>query len=384
MLVRTCLLVITGISRALCFAWAIVRFDAFVLSAGSSFFRFRELPLLRLLGKRVVYTLHGTDARPPYIDGFFEPEHYGLRCERGGANEESGQSETDKVKAYIQIAARLKRQLELIERYSNVVVCGPSYSHFLTRPFVSFYSVGIPVIVPRDQIERKESVRDKVRILHAPSYALGKGTDRIRSIMVNLERQGLSIEYKEISGRPNSEVLKEIENSDLIVDQVYSDTPMAMFAAEAASLGKPAVVGGYYSRVMRTHLPEDQIPPTSYCVPEKLQETVEKFVGDREKRLRLGDAARTFVHENWTTGKVASRFLCLLQGDPPQDWLIDPLHVMYVQGCGLSERRARENVAAVIRTGGVGALQLSHNPNLEKLFIKFAESNEADVKTSSS
>ena len=384
-LIRAILLALTALSRVLLFVWAILRFDVFVLGAGSSFFKFHELSLLRLLGKRVIYTLHGTDARPAYIDGFFDPRQYGLKQDRIGASQaDADQAQAspaiEMARAHIRVAARRRREVRAIERNAHVVICAPSYSHFLTRPFVSFYSVGIPLSVAENQEIEIERSGEKVRILHAPSYARGKGTEQVRSMVVDLQRQGFSIEYQEISGRPNSEVLQEIGSSDLIVDQVYSDTPMAMFAAEAASLGKPAVVGGYYSQVMRTHLPDDQIPPTAYCCPEELHETIGELVKDREKRFQLGNAARTFVLEKWLAKSVAARFLRLLQGPPPSEWLIDPMRVMYVQGCGLSEGQARENVAAVIRAGGVQALQLSHKPELEELFIKFAKSEMPDVQ----
>jgi hypothetical protein len=38
---------------------------------------------------------------------------------------------------------------------------------------------------------------------------------------------------------------------------------------------------------------------------------------------------------------------------------------------GLSEQRAREIVAAVIRDGGIGALQISDKPELEAAFQRF-------------
>lgn len=382
-LIRASLLALTVLSRLLLFIWAIGRFDVFVLGAGSSFFRFLELPLLRLFGKRVVYTLHGTDARPPYIDGFFQPEHYELR--QDPAEEMKGSMSVNRsariVAAHIRIAARRRRQVRQIERHAHVVICGPSYSHFLTRPFVSFYSVGVPLMVSQNQVKRAERSHEKVRILHAPSDAAGKGTDQIRAIMAALEALGFLIEYREVTGRPNSEVLAEIEHSDLVVDQLYSDTPMAMFAAEAASLGKPAVVGGYYSQVMRSHLPKEQIPPTAFCHPDELKETTAMLIKDHERRHKFGDDARNFVLERWSARSVAKRFLRLFEGVPPSDWVIDPMEVLYLQGCGLSEKQAKLNVAAVIRSGGVKALQLSDKPDLEKLFLEFAKSEITDVQT---
>ena len=54
--------------------------------------------------------------------------------------------------------------------------------------------------------------------------------------------EGLPLEYVEIVGQPNDIVLAEIARSAFVIDQLYSDTPMAGFAAEAARLGKPAIV----------------------------------------------------------------------------------------------------------------------------------------------
>jgi hypothetical protein len=232
-------------------------------------------------------------------------------------------------------------------------------------------------------VKRDERSHEKVGILHAPSYAPGKGTDQIRASKAALEAQGFSIDYREITGRPNSEVLAEIERADLVVDQLYSDTPMAMFAAEAASLGKPAVVGGYYSQVMRSHVPKEQIPPTAFCHPDELKETIAMLIKDHERRHRFGDDARNFVHEKWSARSVAKRFLRLFEGDPPSEWVIDPMQVLYLQGCGLSEKQAKLNVAAVIRSGGVKALQLSDKPDLEKLFLEFSKSEMTDVQTPS-
>ena len=46
-------------------------------------------------------------------------------------------------------------------------------------------------------------------------------------------------------------VLEKMAMSDIVVDQVYCDTPMAGFATEAAINGVPVVVGGYYADVYK-------------------------------------------------------------------------------------------------------------------------------------
>ena len=46
-----------------------MRFDVFVFGFANTFLRLAELPLLRLLRKKVIFVLHGSDARPPYMNG---------------------------------------------------------------------------------------------------------------------------------------------------------------------------------------------------------------------------------------------------------------------------------------------------------------------------
>lgn len=365
-------------TRLLLFAWALVRFDVFILGAGSSFFSFREFPLLRLLGKKVIYTLYGTDSRPPYIDGFFDPGQYGLPvCATHDPEMDTPRQRAERFAlAHAAIARRRRQQVRTIERNAVAVVCGPSYSHFLTRPFVSFCAVGLPISAVQGVPESSMPLqKGQVRILHAPSELRGKGTHEIRSAIAILKARDLPIEYVEISGRPNAEVMAEIALCDLVIDQFYSDMPMATFATEAGLLGKPAVVGGYYSASVRGHVPADQLPPTAFCHPDKLADTVAALVTDPAARAQLGADAQRYVTERWDVKVVASRFLQILKGVPP-DWLIDPHQVTYLHGIGLSESQARANIAALISIGGVEALQLSHRPDLERLFARFAEESD--------
>jgi hypothetical protein len=51
------------------FMRALARYDVFIFGFGSSFLDGWDLPLLRMLGKTVVCQFHGSDSRPPYIDG---------------------------------------------------------------------------------------------------------------------------------------------------------------------------------------------------------------------------------------------------------------------------------------------------------------------------
>lgn len=366
-------------TRLFLFIWAAIRFDIFIMGAGSSFFGMRELPLLRLLGKIVIYTLHGTDARPPYIDGFFDPAQYGLQPSDSPIVASDPRYRAERfAEAHAVVTARRCRLVRKVERYASVVVCAPNYAQFLSRPFVNFYAVGLPTALPSGfrspPPQRSESGR--ARVLHAPSHVAGKGTAQIRKIIAELQARGLAIEYVEVSGRPNAEVFLEIAQSDFVVDQFYGDSPMAAFAAEAGMLGKPAVVGGYFAAKAMEEITSEFMPPSAFCLPEQLGETIARLARDPDERRQLGADANAFVSTRWAPACVAERFLRLIDSDVPQEWIIEPSRLSYLQGIGLSEDQARANMAALIDRYGYEALGLEHKPVLQDLFIAFARGAE--------
>lgn len=354
------------LTRLLLFLWSIAKFDVFLLGGGSSFFRFAEFPILKLLGKRIVYTFHGTDCRPAFIDGIIEDQSL------ADLSAESRNSPLV-TKYYIDSTKRRKANVDTIDRFADVIVNVPPQAHFHTRPYVHGLIIGLPFCCEA-QWDQPPAEQDcnAARVLHCPSHRGGKGTSIIRDAVARLRQDGYALEYVEISGKPNSCVLEEIRRCDFVVDQLYSDNPMAGFAREAAFLGKPAVVAGYYSEVLKNDLPEKFIPPSLYCHPKDIKQAIERLVSDKNMRLRLGLLAKKYVEANWTAEKVAMRYMRLIEGDIPKEWLYSPHDVRYLHGCGLSEEQVRQNIRSVVELGGKEALQLRDKPSLEKMLIDFA------------
>ena len=55
--------------KILLFFFVLPRYDVFIFSYRSTFFHYMELPLLKMCNKRVFYVFHGSDSRPPYLNG---------------------------------------------------------------------------------------------------------------------------------------------------------------------------------------------------------------------------------------------------------------------------------------------------------------------------
>ena len=353
------------------FAWAAVRYDVFIFGGGSTLLRGRELPILRRLGKRIIWVFTGSDHRPPYLNGMWA---------RGAL--ENGQARL------LRETADAVERVRTAERYADVIVASASSAQFHRRPFVHFVSIGIATPHLPD-IPASASVfhGHGVRILHCPSDPISKGTSLIRQYVDQLRVAGREIDYAEVTGRPNPEVLAAIRDCDFVIDELYSDTPMAVFATEASLLGKGVVVAGYYARDYERDLGSSgDIPPTLFCAPDQAGEAIRRMVDDVPFRAELGRRAAEFVSQRWSPSQVARRYMRLIDDDIPAEWWCEPGCIEYVMGWGLTEALWQESLRAVVHTVGVQALAEAANPALRQALERVsaelpAETTKATIDT---
>jgi hypothetical protein len=120
--------VVAGILKIALLVWAAWRHDIFIFGYGTTFFGYLELPLLRLLGRKIIYQCHGSDSRPPFMDGSVVPN--------------GGQFDATLC---VRQTRRQKRVIGIIDKYAHVVVDMPTQGLFRMRPFVNWLFVGLPV-----------------------------------------------------------------------------------------------------------------------------------------------------------------------------------------------------------------------------------------------
>lgn len=348
---------VAGVLKLALLAWAIWRHDIFIFSYRTTFFGYVELPLLRLLGRKIIYQYHGSDSRPPFMDGAVVPD--------GGQFDAA---------LCVRQTRRQKRLVGIIDKYAHVVVDTPTQGLFHTRPFVNWLFVGLPASrVAGVPAARPVGIsRASVRILHCPSHPQAKGTPRIRQAVELLRQEGLPLEFVEVTGQPNSVVQAQLAQCDLVIDQLYADYAMPGLATEAAWMGKPVIICGYAVELWEKILPPELRPPTCYVHPDKLSDAIRQLATDAQYRKDLGRRAQQFVQERWHPAKIAQRYLDLAQGNVRAEWLCDPATIDYIHGCCVSESDLREMIRQVLEIGGPGALQLDDKPALRDKLIELA------------
>lgn len=337
------------------FVYALFRYDCFIYIYGNGiFFHNRylrkieevEFFILKLFRKKMVMWLCGSDSRPLYCDG---ANYY---------------SDIEKIYS---ITREKAAKIKMLEKYMDLIDYSPS-SHFHTKPYLIFNCIGIPVDIKEKVRIDKKNV-DKVRILHAPSDQKAKGTVIVRNIVKEMQEEGYDFEYMEVSGLPHRVVLEKMAMSDIVVDQVYSDTPMAGFATEAAINGVPVVVGGYYAEVYKKVLP-DPIAPTVYCNPKELKEKIIYLIEHEEERIRIGEKERAYVEGHCLAETVANKFLRIFDHSYPKEWIMNPSDNDYIWGYGQSREAVANEITRLIDRYGTEALCLDKNGILYKKYVQ--------------
>lgn len=344
--------------RLCVFLYAIFRCDVFVFPGSGSFFKFNDLFILKLLKKKIIVVYLGSDARPAYLSG----KHL----------DDLGKP-FDPVQVEKEIAKQA-RWIRTVEKYADVIVNHTATGQLFTRNFVRLHALGMPVKNPHEKSPSNKSA-NVFRIVHAPSRPLAKGSMVFKKAIEDLRTEGYEIDLIELVNVPNRVVLDELSNCDLVLDELYSDVPMAMLATEAAAYAKPVIVAGYYAEQYTIDNPSCVVPPTLYVLPTEVKEAIRKLIDDEGYRLSLGKRACEFVSKYWNTRVVAENYMRLLEDtEAVKSWECNPMSLTYYWGWGLSQDNWRHQIGEFVSKCGSESLLLGHNELLKQRVLSEVKS----------
>jgi glycosyltransferase involved in cell wall biosynthesis len=267
-------------------------FDVFHLYFGESLLgpSLADVPWLRRLGKKVFFYFCGCDVRDTkktIASHEFSACHecWPMHC---SANRKEAQ--------------RVAR-----EHADGVFVSTPDLLEFvesaqlLPQPidlerFNSLRSKLLVSTVPR--------TNDRVRIVHAPTNRLIKGTRYIEKAVEQLAADGLDIELVLVEGRPYEEALQIYNEADIGVDQLLIGA-YGQFSIEMMALGKPVVC--FIRDELRKYYPPSL--PIISATPKDLIEVLREEVKGREKWTAIGDAGRAYIEQVHDAQRVAATAL---------------------------------------------------------------------------
>lgn len=132
-------------------------------------------------------------------------------------------------------------------------------------------------------------------VVHVPSNAQLKGTDRIDAVLTELHDNGV-LEYRRITGVPHSGMPGVIGDADIVVDQLRMGL-YGVAAAEALAAGRIVVsyVGESVRQRVRT-LTGREVPIVE-ADPDTLGDVVTGLIADRDAAAERAAAGPAFVAE---------------------------------------------------------------------------------------
>ncbi|HJY83343.1 MAG TPA: hypothetical protein VKK81_19945 [Candidatus Binatia bacterium] len=268
------------------FVRAIPRYDVFHFHFGFSLLpKFVDVPILKALGKRVVFHFHGCDIKDRSI--LIKKDRF------------SACRVCHPIKCNIDIPLSKR----VADRYADAVFMG-------TPDLIEFYprSRWLPPPIHIDEIE--EAVRTApepapngpTRLVHAPSDRLLKGTSYVLNAVKELERRDRVLDFRLIEGQPWPDALKVFKSAHIVADQ-FRMGAYGHMAVECMTLGKPVLC--FIRNETLRYYPEDL--PIVNVTGEQVADAVESLMDDSLRCARLGEAGRSYVRRHHDPIKIAEQ-----------------------------------------------------------------------------
>ena len=355
---RVLMALLQGVLQGILFLRVLPGHNVFIYCANRNFIGFLDLFILRFLGKKIIYQMHGCDSRAPYIDGAYN---------EADLLPDSSLYRLTRIKKFI---------LKITETFANVVVNVPPQAHLCEKEYINWLYVGLCCYPLDYEVAELSAMNEpgKLRIVHSPSKPGAKGTPIIRNAVKRLEQRGISVDYIELIGVSNKKVIEEVRRADLVIDQIYADYAMPGFATEAAWQGKPVLICGYAVDFWAKWMKKEDLPPTHYCHPDNFEDELFRLASDSNLRDTVGKRMYEYVSSNWRPEQIAANYLKVLDS-PPKHWWLDPKDNDYINGCAISEERLKFRLSNYLNHYGVKGLQLDDKHELVKEIYRFVKSN---------
>lgn len=243
----------------------------------------RDLPVLHRLGKRIVVTFQGSDARQARVGGRLVeavPERF--------------TPELDLAR---------QRTIAAFDRYGHAIFfLNPDLADVLPERamFLPYASVD-----PDEWTLTSEASDGPPLVVHAPSDPRVKGTEQIVAAVSRLEAEGVPLRFELLHGISRVAVRSALERSAIVVDQLNAGWYGGL-AVEAMALGKP-VVAALDLRDRPCISPElGRELPVIDASPETLGDRLKLLLTSVDERRRVGAASRSFV-ERWHDPRKVAR-----------------------------------------------------------------------------
>lgn len=255
-----------------------------IIHAYSNALELLDVRLLKLLGKKIIVTYQGDDAR----QGDYCRSNFRITAATE-VGEDYYSPVADQMKR-LRIAKFEKLADRIFALNPDLLYVLPKKTHFLRYSHIDLNVWGM---VPERRIEGRLPV-----VLHAPSHQGVKGTKFILDAVNKLKNKGLEFEFVLIEGMSNAEAKKQYEQADILIDQLFAGWYGGL-SVEFMALGKPVIC--YIRNEDLKFIPDemrDQLPIIN-ATPTTIADVLEYWLTSGVEQLhQKGIESRSFA-EKW-------------------------------------------------------------------------------------
>lgn len=244
-------------------------YNVFHFHFGRTLLLNHDLWIMKRLKKKVFFEFHGSDLRD-----------YKL---------------AQKINPYLEYDNQINNQdfskrTKKIIKYSNgIILHDDELISYLPKTCEKIYVVPLRVDLSLFEPVYQAHQTDRIRIVHAPTNRIGKGSPQIIEIVEELAKV-YPIEFILVENKTQAEAKAIYASADIILDQICIGT-YGVFAIEGMALGKPVVT--YITDAMKNCLP-DELPIIS-ANKDTLKEQLIKLLESQKLREEIGRKGRQYT-----------------------------------------------------------------------------------------
>ena len=250
---------------------------------------FWDMPIYRMLGKKLFFTFHGSDIRIRRIHEQVNPWSYYKHSDIASDDD------------------RTEKTIEAIRTYANrMFVVSIDY-----LPFVPEAEVLERVIDLAAWPEQAPEQRVRPTVVHIPGQRGTKGSDYVIAGMNRLIEEGLAVDFQLLEGVSHDDAARAIRNADIVVDNLLTgDYEVVSLEAMASSRVSLANI----QSAVATAYPD---APVVSVNPDTFVERMRSLVGNIDERRALAAQGRPYVARIHDAPVIAARLLDYYQADYP-------------------------------------------------------------------
>jgi glycosyltransferase involved in cell wall biosynthesis len=191
-----------------------------------------------------------------------------------------------------------KERIAKILRYvDHCFVVNPDLMRFISNEKATY----IPFIKSSwfdiERVERNQKINKTIKIVHAPTNRMIKGTDYIINAVNNLKNK-YPIDFTLVENMSHENALKIYRSADLIIDQIRIGW-YGGFALEAMKMGIPVAV--YINKYDLQYVPYNMKIALNESVvnvnPQTLEDKLRQIIENRDILHEISDRAYEYVSE---------------------------------------------------------------------------------------